>query len=586
MSMRIQRSPVLAVCISLVLATIASCSGGGSSGEQEDLIYVSASCTEPSGMGGIYCSLDEAIEAASTRSNPVLILSDGDYTLSSPITRLLTIRSEGYSASASASSSMTKATAPSSALTCVSTGAIIVPSLSPTATIVASGDETSMRVAMDDPSHSLKLEGVRSRALADHASILVTSGKIVIDKTEVTGPLIVTGESSIAEISSSILSPAEMTESPRTYGSTAELGHDIYTSALDCDEDAEYRAALIINDGASFVAKGMDINDHVGIGVCVDGASAIFCDSQIHDIQKTTYDTMGRAAYVTNGGSLTFKRTSVYDCYEVGILAEGTQTSLALSDGTEISGVGLARVMGEALGVVLQKDAKLTMSDSSIEQNFGVGLYMASGSTASVESSEILGNRAAGIATFSSTLSANGVSISNTTIGSNNWMGVGIFMDNTDGASTITIAQSTLSDNYVCNVYIIKDGSFTMTDSAVTGAIAETTSSVSLMGQGLFADGVCSDIVLTGSTFEGNEGVHIFLDDSNATLSTGTYVPRGSYDFVQQECTNPCIVPHDLTSLYAAGFSSSNMIALCGTPLFPLDKKTFTLYLIEGEITE
>lgn len=581
--------PCPIVCCIVIAVACAACSGGGSSEEAEDIMFVSSSCDSSSGAGSqnLYCSLDDAIAAAATKNNPVLVLNDGEYSLGTEITRKLTIRS--YSYSGATASLSPKGVALPSTSTCTSSGTIVVTQPNPRATITASADTIPIRVSMADTSHALKLQGVRTQAPTDRAAVFVTKGQVTIEESTVTGPLIVAGVDASAFVSDSVLASEEMSEMARIYASAAELNHNVYTSALDCDEDAEYRAALIVNDGASFVATGMEIANHRGIGLCVDNATATFCDSQIHDINLTSYNSMGRGAYVTNGGHLAFKRSNIYDCYEVGVLADGSGTTLSISDGSEISEIQLSSMMGEALGVALQNDAELTMSNAAIQDNVGVGLYLASGASASVSSSTFSENRAAGIASFRSTLTATGITVRDTTRGTNNnGMGIGLLVDNADGSSTIDIDQSTFENNYLDDIYMNGDGSLTVTGSNILTSIAETYGNGhTLMGHGIFAQDVCGDLTLGDNYFEGNEGAHIFLDNANATLSAvGTYIPGGSWDFVQQACVNACITPLDLTALYAAGFSASNITMLCGEPLLPSDPKTFSLYLSEAPIAE
>jgi hypothetical protein len=69
-----------------------------------------------------------------------------------------------------------------------------------------------------------------------------------------------------------------------------------------------------------------------------------------------------------------------------------------------------------------------------------------------------------------------------------------------------------------------------------------------IMGFGVYANGVCSGLSLSGNSFEGNESAHVFLHQSNATVGGNTYVANGILDFQQQRCEGcVTVITPDLT---------------------------------------
>ncbi len=103
-----------------------------------------------------------------------------------------------------------------------------------------------------------------------------------------------------------------------------------------------------------------------------------------------------------------------------------------------------------------------------------------------------------------------------------------------------------------------------MTGTTLARHPAETTGGLKVHGNGVFANEVCSGLVLTGNSYMGNAGAHVFLSSSNATLSGSSYVTNGVLDFAQERCTQTCVTPLTLANLAADGLSSrSHVISLC-----------------------
>ena len=170
-------------------------------------------------------------------------------------------------------------------------------------------------------------------------------------------------------------------------------------------------------------------------------------------------------------------------------------------------------------------------------------------------------------------------------------MGLGVYIDSRIfGASSATISGCTVKDNRIAGVWVEgTGGTVTVTGTTLARHTVETIGGWEVHGNGVFANGVCSGLVLTGNRYSGNAGAHVFLSGSNATLSGSTYITNGVLDFIQERCTQTCVTPLTEADLTADGLSSkSHVISLCpsGNTLTLSGQPEFAFGLVEATIQE
>ncbi len=254
--------------------------------------------------------------------------------------------------------------------------------------------------------------------------------------------------------------------------------------------------------------------------------------------------------YVSGGGQLTLKGTIVDHNREVGLLVDGAGSNLTLNDGATVRDTLRGQWASFATGVLAQNHGTLTMDDVTVLDTEGPGVLVLSDATATVTHSTIDSNAFVAVGVVGASLEMVQGQIGRTQSDANKGGGMGVYVNHDqDGPATVTIQDSFIEDNLVAGVYVRGDGGSTeVTGSKIEDtAVLKLTETVSIMGHGVYASDVVSGLTLTSNEFEGNEGAHVFLHGSNATLTGNSYVSNGVLDFQQQHCGGP-ISPVDLSA--------------------------------------
>lgn len=555
-----------AILLVAMLIGLGACGGGGAASTAD----ITFGC-----VGAESCSIDDIIDRASSMDNPTIELTAGEYTISREITSAMTIRSQ----SASASASVAKATAPA-VITCTVPEAAVDIRTSADVTIKASDDsDDTVKVMMTDPEEMLSLEGLKLSAGVKKGSLVVRYGRVIVTDTIIDGRISVEGEEAYVGVYDSVVSTnLSDPEEPTAPTQSLSKATEVYGLGLACR-----LATLYVGGKATFVAANMEIKDHYGVGACISDAYAMLCGGSIHDITPyASTGRYGRAAVVKETGSLSLRGTKIYDNYETGALAHGTGTTLKLSEGTSISDTRRAAEMTTGLGVAAQSGAMLMIDDVTVQNTGGPGVFVISGAEATIKSAKIDNNTSAGIFIDGATVAVEGSTIQNTQYDPSEDGGVGFHI--TNGSSTsVDISQSTIDNNQLAGVFVDGDGgTVSVTGSTITNNRYKTIRNGNVMGYGVYASYTCSGISLSGNSYEGNEGAHVFLDGSNATLGGSTYVTNTILDFQQQNCTG-CVTPlgPDLTAVGLA--DPPYLVEICPGSVDPVWPIEFDLDLQEAE---
>ncbi len=578
----------LHIILFAVLIACAACSGGGGSGTFPEQIINVSNCDSTSGSdsSGTYCSLDEAILAAANYANPVLLLAAGEYSISQEITRTITFRSSGYTASASSSTSKSTVVLNN----CMTTGLIVPNSLTSAVTISGPSDNTAFRVSMTNSENTISVQGIRVVAMESQLAFNVTSGILSMSDSIVSGPMIINGDDSSAIFDDVTISAENYVRAdPIPFNWDLQNMTELYSDPSICVEGKTFGAALAINGGASFTALNMEITNHDGIGLCVtEESTALLCSGSIHDIGVGTFNSLGRGAYVAEKSQLTLMETRIYDNVEAGVLVEDVDSKLVMSDGAKVDSIERGAIMSTAVGVAVQDEAEAEISDSYIESISGPGLYVVNSGQATTASTEIKGNSAAGVLVDKAALILTDSTVSDSIIDLQEGLGLGVYAIH-DTPSSLTVTGSTIENNIYAGIYVAGDGgTISISDTQfLTNRRVEEYTNIFIMGHGFCAVHVCADLTLDGNYLDGNEGPQTMLDGSNATLTgTNTYVTdiaNGITDFQQQDCDYACVTPLTLSDLYTAGLTSSNIVSICPAHDDIVALPAYSLYLQEVE---
>jgi len=539
--------------------------------------------------GTCNASIDEAISKVSSQSDPELIVSPGEHTITRTIDRPITIRS-------SRARSYTRP----DPTDFVSIDCPVMPGFAgsglgsmaadlehePKVILRAASPENGILIDMGEDEHRMAFIGVELHGLGKGPSVKVRRGKIGIVQSRVFAPVVVMGEKSRA-----VLLGARLSGDPISIfdGQTVDTANNwqFYDVVGACDE-----ALLVVKDGATVNSVGLELTDHSPLGICVDGARANLCGGSIHGIRFDDQRRLGRGAQVKGGGSLALRSVDIYDVYEAGIVAKETGTELNLEGGTTVSDIhwaGYSDVMA-SIGIALEDGAVLAADDAAIVDLWGPGMWLTGGSEATAKNLTISSVEGAGIAVFDAKLSLTSSNISEIPIACNMGGGYGVYVDSQAlGPASVEITDTIIADVLSSGIIVLGDGgNVKLTGGSISGTYGNERT-VGYDGRGLTAIDVCSGLTVDGVAFENNVAGHINLHGSNATLSSIVFASTGylNSDFVQQRCTEACVTTLSTGDLSAAGITDPpNTIEICPyyDSLILYDDLTliFTLAEIEG----
>ncbi len=314
------------------------------------------------------------------------------------------------------------------------------------------------------------------------------------------------------------------------------------------------------------------------------GSSLTLFDSAIEQTKATSDQVWGIGAYVGRAGRLTLDSSTVDSSGEAHILADGTGTRVVARDGTELRGTVRMVRYTVSLGVVVQNDATFVGDELRVAESAGPGLLVTGSASASINDAVLETSSFAGIAVAGGSLDLAGGSISDTLADDNLGGGVGVFVaDLTTSSSAMAIDGATIDNNIYGGVWVqdtsgsVEIGSSKITNSREVSLYEGV--ALSIHGNGVMAFGVLTGLVIDANEFEGNEGDHVLLDGSNATVTGNVYVPNGSEDVKQQACSSATTN----VDLSADGAMTSD---ICSGSDFPATPLVFEMGLSEAAVTE
>ncbi len=452
-----------------------------------------------------------------------LQLADGEYTLSQPISGSIIIEAQ----------SMEGAVAQPFSAFPPCTFSALMPLLPITHRVKLSGIGTQgISINTKNPGDFVFVRGIDLLA-KEKTAVTITSGKVQFQQANIIGRVQVIGQTSDVFIDDTIIRPPLM---PVELGDlrARDSTNDIYVTKKDCAE-----AGVSVTNGATYGGFNVEIADAPALGICVSSAAAILCNGSIHDTRKSSDGKYGRGGEVLRGGSLTFRGTHIYDNSEVGLVASDSGSKLSLSNGVEIETHKSGAVLATAVGLMAQAGATLEATDVNVHDNSGLGVMITSGAYGTISRTRIAKNEGAGVVVYNANLTISSSQIQDTGNDASLGLGMGLLAFN---APSVTATDTTFARNVYSGAFISGEGGSVLFSGCTFSDNKKFAlrSDLGYLGAGLFASGRCSGLSLQANTYSNNEGPHVFLDRSYASLSNSSYSKYSDASdtaFLAQNCT-------------------------------------------------
>ncbi|MFH1567480.1 MAG: right-handed parallel beta-helix repeat-containing protein, partial [Gemmatimonadota bacterium] len=526
---------------------------------------------QPGGESLQFRTLAQAVEAAVGLDQPLILLDPGEYQLEGPVTTALEIRARTLAEAG-----------PPEPIDWNDCGERSYPlRLEPDVFLGSRDGRPALQVQVG-PGERVSLSGVALRAPGSVPAAVVAAGELEVREAQVQGRLIARGEGASLTLVDVVVAPAPQVDLPPWPGRADDAAgaYGLPIGAGDCE-----LAAVSVTGGARLAGSNLEIHDHTGLGLCVDGGAASLCGGSIHHIW-TADGRYGRGAVACGGGSLILRGVQVHDTGEAGVVVSGRGSRATLAADTQVLRTGRSAETQIAVGLLVQNDAAASVEGGVLGSNEGPGLYVSHGAAATVTGATLSQNAGAGAVVYGATASFSRCTIEQTGTDASVGAGCGLYVDHVVfGAATVQVSKCTIADNQLAGIWVEGDGgSVAVTGTTLANCAVEA--SRGLHGNGVMARDVCTGLVLTGNQYSGNQGAQVLLEAANAVLSGSTYVSNGVLDFLQQGCTDPCVRPLTEADLAADGLSpDTHILGLC--PAYDqLTQSTpaFTFRLAEAEV--
>ncbi len=331
----------------------------------------------------------------------------------------------------------------------------------------------------------------------------------------------------------------------------------VETAILDTSPSPDGRAGrgLEASDGATLTATGCTVQGNVDIGVAATGTGTTveLVDTGILDTSPRADGAGGRGLDVRGGAALTATGCTLRGNTELGVAAAESGTTVALID-TDVLDTHRGRSTGFAVGVLAQDGARLTLGASGISGTEGPALYVVAEAQVDADRMTITGNAFAGAVVLAGALTLTSSSITGTSSDVEWGGGIGVYVSDIGGASTLTLLDSTIGPHDYAAVWIDGSGSYDIEDNALSGSAGVNDHGTTIHGNAVFAEnGVTAwdedaetGLLLAANTFSGASEIGVLLDDASATLTGNAWSENGQ-DLRQQLCDGPDHVHGDVT---------------------------------------
>lgn len=278
--------------------------------------------------------------------------------------------------------------------------------------------------------------------------------------------------------------------------------------------------------GASLVGRRLQLERNSDVGLFAEGPNTTLDleDVEIRDTGTWPDGTFGRGVELHDGARLVARRVLLEGNRDAGLMLKDLGTSADLVD---VRVVGTRSVTDSAggVGVAVQDGALLVGADLVIEDNVGPGLYLVNGGTLDAEDVTLAGNAFAGAVVLNGRLALRASTVSGSVGHGSEGGGLGIFGWDLLGPPDVELRDVDFTDLVGPALYPRGPGRYRMLGCTVTNAGSPPV----LPGGVLAVEGVqawqesdeageLTGLLVEGNSFTGLSGDAIVLDSSSGTL--------------------------------------------------------------------
>jgi hypothetical protein len=302
-----------------------------------------------------------------------------------------------------------------------------------------------------------------------------------------------------------------------------------------------YGVGVYHTDGATLTVEQSLVFDNSGSGITVGAggptgqpSTGTVVGSVVHGTKMDPVRQMGRGIETSGGSTLVVEQTTSYGNAEFDLLVtEGSKgdihdsTTFGTEDRSVFAGVGLlvsdkahatvrslAMVSAAAVGLQVQDNGALDMSDSLVFRAHGIGVSARKDSPITAKSSTIDGAEAVGLLTSGANISFDGVLVTRTVPSQHGDTGRGASVQ--DGGK-LDLAASAITDNFETGIVVIDgNASLTMRGSTVGPTKLNLTGS---FGSGIILSGGVK-ATIEASTITSSAAVGFLSSGSGASIKS------------------------------------------------------------------
>ena len=366
---------------------------------------------------------------------------------------------------------------------------------------------------------------------------------------------------------------------------TTMLLTDVEVRDTKLEDDGTDGRGINIQEEAHLEADACQIIGNADCGVLIygPGTTATLSNMTISETVPDANGTKGRGIEVVNGASLEVVDCLVTDNSEIGIFTSDSDTTATVSN-TEVRDTRRETAMTVAMGMVSAWEATLTVTDVTVAQTGGPGLFATGEGNLFCTNCELVENGFAGAVVWGAgKLDISGSTISGTTTDANEGGGIGVYASDHSGESSLVLDGCTVESHPLVAVWLDGNGSYSITNNNLEGGdgldLSYPDGSTAIWhGDGIVAvrdvqvwDG-SSGLLLNGNTIHGAYRSGVFLDGSSADLVGNTFSDNAT-DLVWQRCdgiTQP------------SGMGLIPNVDSCPSYNLPVAPLEFNLYMNDG----
>ncbi len=333
-------------------------------------------------------------------------------------------------------------------------------------------------------------------------------------------------------------------------------------------------AMVWAQNGAHLLMDDVCLEDLRGVAVLIDGATttATISSTVIKNTQTDAAGQFGYGVAIQGGASVSIVDSTIVANHGVGILVDGPESSIFIR-ATHIGQTRANVTPGTGVGVMVQRGATATTSDSAVVSNAGPGLYVSNGATADVTGSVFEGNAFSGIGVVdaNATLAGNSIVSSGNSPEYSGGVGVFTWRLEEDQPFDMTLRGNVIDEQPGSAAYV--RGSQLEMTMLIEGNLFRNNGTYPLPG-GVFLRGSLDGVSMSANCFLGSTE-YLLLDNAYANLELNYYESATGedeliYTIKQQYCdgSSPPVTTIDIDEEILP--SPDNFVIFCGEPASPV----------------